>query len=120
MTDEIDETKDNPRARWVIDLERSLLTTEELIVPLVTMRCRLVDRNEQVLADFGVPLDYPSALGFAAQLVEDAEIANLHAKAEAGDEQAKAELEEKAQQWDVGKLKRTYGFDENEGPEKNP
>lgn len=123
MPDEIDETKNvepNPRARWVIELKRSLLTTKDVIVPLVTMQCRLVDRDDQVHAEFGVPLDYPSALGFAAQLIEDAEIANLHAKASAGDEQAKTELEEKAQQWDVDKLKRTYGFDEGEDEsEKN-
>jgi hypothetical protein len=112
MSDEIDEVR--PRARWIIELERALFTTKDVIVPIVTMRCRLVDRNDQIHAEFAVPLDYPSALGFAAQLVEDAEIANLHAKAQAGDEQAKAELEEKAQQWDVDKLKRTYGFDEGD------
>ncbi len=124
MPDEIDETKNNgeqnnPRPRWVIELERSLLTTKDLIVPIVTMHCQLVDRNDEVHADFAVPLEYLSALGFAAQLVEDAEIANLHARADAGDEQAKAELEEKAQQWDDNKLKRTYGFDQDES-EKTP
>lgn len=114
--DEIDEAR--PRARWVIELERSLITTKDRIVPIVTMQCRLVGQDGNVVANCEVPLDYPSALGFAAQLVADAEIANLHAKAEAGDEKAKEELEEKAKQWDVNKLKRTYGFDEDEDESK--
>jgi hypothetical protein len=107
---------DFPRGRWVIDLERSLYTSDDVVAPLVTMHCQFVDRDDRVHARFDIPLDYPAALTFAAQLVADAEIANLHAKAQAGDEQAKAKLEEQAQQWDDNQLKRTYGFDE---PEKN-
>jgi hypothetical protein len=95
---------------WVVDLERGLFTTKDAVVPIVTMKCRLVDRDGEVREAFDIPLDYPGALGLSRELLEAAEIANLHAKAEAGDEQARVELEEKAQHWDDDKLKRTYGF----------
>jgi hypothetical protein len=96
---------------WDVEVERFVLTTKDMVAPIVTMKCRLVDREGVVSNAFDVRLDYPGALKLSHELLEAAEIANLHARIEAGDEQARVELEEKARHWDNDKTRRTYGLD---------
>jgi len=84
------------------------------------MHCQLVDRNDEVHA--GLRRSSPSTCqrwGLPPSWSKMPRLPNLHARADAGDEQAKASSEEKAQQWDDNKLKRTYGFDQDES-EKTP
>ncbi|HEY8756795.1 MAG TPA: hypothetical protein VIN65_10670 [Candidatus Dormibacteraeota bacterium] len=103
------EQTNTPGGRWVIEPEPHLLTTPDLTVPIVIMKCRFEDRDGGVLASFDIPLDYPAALGFAIAMLEAGKLANLRARVVAGDEKARAELEEQTKRWDNDRLNHIYG-----------
>jgi hypothetical protein len=103
-----DDITKRPGFSW-IEVDHHVIDAEQGIAALIDVRFLFVGKDGKVVNTPGVGLNVETARRLAADIIDHAMAAELHAKVAAGDEEAAAQYEELRKRWDNDNLNRIYG-----------